>query len=78
MLVGFTTYKRHVNKKSKSKIIPVTGLGGLSGCEMLRIPCCLDNLLTDAGKVAALHTRRTLLSRNTVILMFLVLISLRD
>jgi hypothetical protein len=29
-----------------SKAIPVTGLGGLQGCEMLRIPHCLDNRLT--------------------------------
>jgi hypothetical protein len=37
--------------KNKSKAIPVTGLGGLQGCEMLRIPHCLDNRLTDGGKV---------------------------
>jgi hypothetical protein len=28
---------------SKSKAIPVTGLGGLKGCEMLRISHCLDS-----------------------------------
>jgi hypothetical protein len=28
------------------KAIPVTGLGGLYGCEMLRISHCLDNRLT--------------------------------
>jgi hypothetical protein len=32
--------------KKKSKAIPVTGRGGLLGCEMLRIPHCLDNRLT--------------------------------
>jgi hypothetical protein len=26
-------------------------LGGLYGCEMLRIPHCLDNRLTDGGKI---------------------------
>jgi hypothetical protein len=31
----------------KSKAIPVTGLGGLQGCEMLRSPHCLDNWLKD-------------------------------
>jgi hypothetical protein len=31
--------------KSKSKAIPVTGLGGLYGCEMLRIPHFLDKRL---------------------------------
>jgi hypothetical protein len=39
--------------KKKSKTIPVTGRGGLYGCEMLRIPHCLDNRLTDGGKVAS-------------------------
>jgi hypothetical protein len=38
-------------RSKKSKAIPVTGLGGLWGCEMLRIPHCLDNRLTDGGKV---------------------------
>jgi hypothetical protein len=37
------------------KAIPVTGLGGLSGCEMLRIPHCLDNRLRDGGKVNPTH-----------------------
>jgi hypothetical protein len=35
----------------KSKAIPVTGRGGLYSCDMLRIPHCLDNWLTDGGKV---------------------------
>jgi hypothetical protein len=40
-------------KKSKSKAIPVTGRGGLQGCEMLRISHCLDNRLTDFGEVVS-------------------------
>jgi hypothetical protein len=32
--------------KVKSKAIPIRGLAGLEGCEMLRIPHCLDNRLT--------------------------------
>jgi hypothetical protein len=32
------------------KSLKVTGRGGLEGCEMLRIPHCLDNRLTDGGK----------------------------
>jgi hypothetical protein len=32
--------------KKKSTAIPVTGREGLYGCEMLRIPHCLDNRLT--------------------------------
>jgi hypothetical protein len=42
-------YKSKV--KSKSKAIPVTGLGGLYSCEMLRIPYFLDNWLAFGGKV---------------------------
>jgi hypothetical protein len=39
--------------KSKSEAIPATGRGGAYGCEMLRIPHCLDNRLTDGGKLAS-------------------------
>jgi hypothetical protein len=35
----------------KGKAIPVRGRGGLEGCEMLRIPHCLDNRLIDGGKI---------------------------
>jgi hypothetical protein len=38
-------------KKSKSKAIPLTGRGGLQGCEMLGIQHCLDNRLIDGSKV---------------------------
>jgi hypothetical protein len=37
----------------KIKAIPVTVLGGIYGCEILRIPYCLDNRLTDVGKVVS-------------------------
>jgi hypothetical protein len=37
----------------KSKAIPITGRGGLQGCEMLRIPHCLDSRLTDGDKVVS-------------------------
>jgi hypothetical protein len=30
---------------------PITGRVGLNSCEMLRIPYCLENLLTDGGEV---------------------------
>jgi hypothetical protein len=36
---------------TKSRAIPVTGRGGLEGCEMLKIPHCLDNRFIDGGKV---------------------------
>jgi hypothetical protein len=42
----------------KSKAIPVTGRGGLQGCDMLRIPHCLDNRLTDGGEVVSLTHRQ--------------------
>jgi hypothetical protein len=32
-------------KVKKKKAIPVTGRGDLYGCEMLRIPHCLENRL---------------------------------
>jgi hypothetical protein len=41
----------------KSKVIPVTGRGGVHGYEMLRLPHCLDNRLTDGGKVVSLTHR---------------------
>jgi hypothetical protein len=42
------------------KIVPVTGRGGLLGCEMLRIPHCLDSRLTDGGKfVSPTHRPRS-------------------
>jgi hypothetical protein len=44
-----------------SKATPVTGRGGLECCEMLRIPYCLDNRFTYAGKILGL----THLSRST-------------
>jgi hypothetical protein len=42
---------------AKSKTIPITGHGGLYGCEMFSIPYCLDSWLTDGGEFANL-TRR--------------------
>jgi hypothetical protein len=46
-----------------SKVILVTGRGGLQGCEMLRIPRCLDNWLTDGGEVVSLMRRPRSTSR---------------
>jgi hypothetical protein len=45
-------------------------------CEILKIPHCLDNGLQMAVKLTALDTDRTLLPRNIIILL-LVLISVR-
>jgi hypothetical protein len=54
----------------KSKVIPVTGLGGLWGCEMLRIPHCLDNRLTDGGKVVSPTQQPHFTPQNIIILTF--------
>jgi hypothetical protein len=40
-----------------SKDIPLAGHGSLYGYEMLRIPHCLDNRLTDGGKIVSLTHR---------------------
>jgi hypothetical protein len=42
-----------IHSKKKSKAIPLKGRGGLHGCEMLGIPYCLDNWLTDGSKVVS-------------------------
>jgi hypothetical protein len=36
-----TTVLKTKQKSKKNKAIPVTGRGGLQGCEMLGIPYCL-------------------------------------
>jgi hypothetical protein len=41
------------NRLPPSKPIPVTGRGDLWGCEMLRIPHCLDSWITDGVKVCS-------------------------
>jgi hypothetical protein len=54
----------------KSKAIPVTGRGGLWGCKTLRIPHCIDNRLTDGGKVVSPTHRPLLYSPETLLLCF--------
>jgi hypothetical protein len=46
--------------KKKYKPIPLAGLGGVQGFDMLRIPHCLDTRLTDGGEVLDLiHWQRS-------------------
>jgi hypothetical protein len=48
-----------------SKAIPVTGRGGLYGCEMLRILHFLDNRLTDGGEdVSLTHRPRSIAQKH--------------
>jgi hypothetical protein len=53
LLQALCSFLEHNPVKVKSKVIPVTGLGGLQGCEMLRIPHRLDIRLTDGSKVVS-------------------------
>jgi hypothetical protein len=48
------THSKSVKIKEKFvKLSPLTGRAGLKGCEMLRIPYCLDSRLTDGGKAVS-------------------------
>jgi hypothetical protein len=60
----------------QAKAIVATGHGGLKDCEMLRIPHCLDNRLTDGGKVVSL-TRLPHTTLQNIIFLLLVPISVR-
>jgi hypothetical protein len=57
------------------KSVPVTGLGGLQGCEMLRIPHCLGNRLIDGGKVVSPTHQPHFTPQKHFFLVFPVLIS---
>jgi hypothetical protein len=45
-------------EKKKKEEEEVTGHGGLRGCEMLRIPHCLDSRLTGGDEVSLTHQPR--------------------
>jgi hypothetical protein len=62
-------YDTAVTYKKRSKAIFVTGRGGLQG-QMLRIPYCLNNRLTDGGKVVSLMCQLLLYSPETVFFCF--------
>jgi hypothetical protein len=47
----------------KNKVVPVTGSGGLWGCEMLTIPHFLNKRLIDGGEVVSLTRRPSITPR---------------
>jgi hypothetical protein len=50
-----------------SYLSPLTGSEGLQGCETLRISHCLDNSLTDGGKVVSpMHRPETYFSASGI------------
>jgi hypothetical protein len=57
MLNQWNGVPRIVCKRGGGRAIHVSGRRSLYGCEMLRIPYCLDNRLTDGGKVVSLTHR---------------------
>jgi hypothetical protein len=71
MALGFT---QPLTEMCKCKASHATGSGGLYGCEMSRIPHCLDSRLKDGGKVVS-PTHPAL--PGTIIFLLLVLISVR-
>jgi hypothetical protein len=57
--------------KKEDKAIPVTGRGGLYGCEMLRIPHCIDSRLRDGVEIVSL-TFQPLYSLQTFLSLVLI------
>jgi hypothetical protein len=57
-----------------SKAIPVTGRGGLLGCEMLKTPHRLDNRPIDGRKVVSRRHRPRFISHGYFFFLFLVFI----
>jgi hypothetical protein len=47
--IGLLSLSRSYSWKKKSKVIPVTGRGGMYGCKMSRFTHCLDNRFKDGG-----------------------------
>jgi hypothetical protein len=56
--------QKGISYHKKSRALPIRGL---EGCEMLRIPRCLDNRLTDGGNVVSPNTPAALYSAETLI-----------
>jgi hypothetical protein len=49
----FLNFMLKKEEEEEEEAMPVTGLGGLEGSEMSRIPHCLDSRLIDGGKVVS-------------------------
>jgi hypothetical protein len=59
--------------------MPVTGRGSVVDYEMLRIPHCLDNRLTDGGKnVSLTHRLRSTPQKHYVLLLVLISVGGRE
>jgi hypothetical protein len=47
----------YIRQSKISNGIPVTGRGGLQGCEISRLPHVIDSLFTDGGELVGLMGR---------------------
>jgi hypothetical protein len=54
MVTAITSYNLKWIEVKKGKAIPVTGRGGLKGCETSRLPDLLDNQITGGSGVVSL------------------------
>jgi hypothetical protein len=54
MMLKSLLYLQYTNETTTAAAIPITGCGGLEGCQILRIPYCLDNRLADGSEVVSL------------------------
>jgi hypothetical protein len=69
--------RKNILRGEKSKAIPVTGPGGLEGCDMLSIPHTVYTISPQmAARLSTLCTGCALLPRN-IIFLLLILISVR-
>jgi hypothetical protein len=69
---------QYITSKLRSEAIPAVEHGGLEYCEMLRIPQCVHNRLTDGGEVVSLEHRPHSTPQTYFLLLSLVLISDTD
>jgi hypothetical protein len=59
-MLNLPCYGKYIRNATKSKAFPQQAVEACKGCEMLRIPHCLDNRLTDGCKVVSfMHQSRS-------------------